>query len=1094
MFFVQGLFPRLKRNAHVRSCVLALVTLGLVANHVDAQAVASAQLSGIVTDTSGAVVPTAKISLENLDTHTSQTATVTSTGEYVFTALPIGRYQVRVEAQGFKTFMVPEVTLASGDKVREDATMQVGAVTENVEVQGQAPALQTDSATFGTLVTTQAVENLPLNGRNFMTLVQLTAGATEGLASNTLSGNRPDDRRMSSVLVINGASVPNWLLDGMDNFERIQNDIVVKPSVDGIAEMRVLTNDFDASIGRSANGVVSITTKSGTDSFHGTLYEYFRNDALDARNFFSPKKAEYRFNDFGGSVGGPIKKNKTFGFFDYERYFLRQGQTYTSTIPTLAMRNDNFNGVAIIFDPATTVANPNAPGTYMRTMFPNDTIPANRISPVATNFMNLYPVPQTSGLVNNYTSNLRKTQDYDTYDTRVDHHFNELNTFFARYSYNNGTTYTPGAFPIVNGIDPGGNAGVFPGTALQRSQALQANFIHIFTPTLLLELKAGYQRFALNSQSVDLGQNLATQFGIPGANHDYVSTGLPLMQPSGYETLGGASFVPLIEFENTFDYQGSLSWTKASHSMRLGAALIRRQVTNVQSSYPRGAYNFDGNATNDPSGAIPSGNAIASWLLGFPSVGQLNENLTWPGYRMWEPNVWFQDDWRVNRKLTLNLGVRYDVFTPLTEVHNQISNFDPATNKIIVAGVNGVSNTAGVKTDYSDIAPRFGFAYQAGGNWVLRGGFGIAYVPEFTGSNGLLKNAPFTDGYSFIQNQILPTYTLAQGFPPPMPESINNPTTGLIAVAENFQSTRVMQYNFTVQKEFGGNVVSAAYVASLTRHGVLSPNIDQPLPAPGNTNVLRPYYSVFPNISTISYQMSANTANYHSMQLVFERRLRHGLTVNSNFVWAHSLVGGAPGQLINNWHLEHGSASTDIRLRWTATADYQLPFEFKSNKFVNGIIGGWDFNAIAVVATGLPFTVTNATPRENISSAATQPGGVTVSDRPDRIAGCDAYAANATVTHWLNAACFFPQPLYAAGNSGPNILYGPPNRHLDIALFKLFPITESMQLQLRGEAYNLTNTPSFANPGAAFGSGTFGVISGTVGTPRQLGFMLKLLF
>jgi Carboxypeptidase regulatory-like domain/TonB dependent receptor-like, beta-barrel len=1087
-------FPRLERSLLAASFLFLFLGLLSSVHLADAQVIASAEMSGLVTDASGAVVPTAKVTLENLDTHTTQTASVTSTGEYVFTALPPGHYQVKVEAQGFKTFVVSNVTLAAGDKVREDATMQVGAVSESVEVQGQAPALQTDSATFGTLVTTQAVQDLPLNGRNFMTLVQLTAGATEGLASNTLSGNRPDDRRMSSVLVINGASVPDWLLDGMDNFERIQNDIVVKPSVDGIAEIRVLTNDFDASIGRSANGVVSITTKSGTDAFHGTLYEYFRNDALDARNFFSRTKAEYRFNDFGGSIGGPIKKNKTFGFFDYERYFLRQGQTYTSTIPTLAMRNGNFNGVALIFDPATTVPNPAKPGTYMRTPFMNDTIPANRISPIATNFMNLYPVPQTSSLVNNYTSNLKKTQDYDTYDIRVDHHFNELNTFFARYSYNDGTTYTPGAFPIVNGIDPGGNAGVFPGPALQRSQAVQANFVHIFTPTLLLELKAGYQRFALDSQSVDLGQNLATQFGIPGANHDYVSTGLPLMQPAGYETLGGASFVPLIEFENTFDYQGSLSWTKASHSLRMGAALIRRQVIDTQSSYPRGAYNFDGNATNDPSGAIPSGNAIASWLLGFPSVGQLNENLTWNGYRFWEPNVWFQDDWRVNRKLTLNLGIRYDVFTPLTEVHNQISNFDPATNRIIVAGVNGVSRTAGVKTDYSDVAPRFGFAYQPAQSWVVRGGFGIAYVPEFTGSNGLLKNAPFTDGYSFIQNQILPTYTLAQGFPPPMPESVTNPTTGLIAVAENFQSTRVMQYNLTVQKEFGGNVVSAAYVAALTRHGVLSPNIDQPLPAPGNTNLLRPYYSLFPNISTISYQASSNNANYHSMQLVFERRLRHGLTINSNFVWAHALTGGAPGQLINNWHLEHGSTSTDIRLRWTATADYQLPFAAKSNKWLNGVIGGWDFNAIAVVASGLPFTVTNATPRENISSAATQPGGVTVSDRPDRIAGCSGYAANPTVTNWLNAACFFPQPLYTAGNSGPNILYGPPNRHLDIALFKLFPIRESVQLQLRGEAYNLTNTPSFANPGSAFGSGTFGVISGTVGTPRQLGFMLKLLF
>jgi len=646
---------------------------------------------------------------------------------------------------------------------------------------------------------------------------------------------------------------------------------------------------------------------------------------------------------------------------------------------------------------------------------------------------------------------------------------------------------------VVNGIDPGGNAGVFPGTALQRSQAVQANYVHIFTPTLLLELKAAFQRFALNSQPVGLGQDLATQFGIPGANHDYVSSGLPLMQPAGYETLGAASFIPLIEFENTFHYQGSLSWTKSSHSLRMGAALIRRQVIDTQSSYPRGTYNFDGNATNDPSGALASGNPIASWLLAIPSVGQLNQNLTWNGYRMWEPNVWFQDDWRVNKKLTLNLGLRYDVFTPFTEVHNWISNVDPEINKISHAGVNGVSNTAGVRTDYSNVAPRFGFAYQPARSWVIRGGFGIAYVPQNANSNGLLKNPPFTNGYSFINDQIFPTHTLAEGFPPPQPQSPTNPTTGLIAVARNFQTTRVMQYNLTVQKEFSGNVVSAAYVASLTRHALLAPNIDQPLPGPGNVDLRRPYYFLFPNISTISYFLSANNTNYHSMQLIFERRLRGGLTINSNFVWAHALTGGAPGQLIDNWHLEHGSTGTDIRLRWTLSANYRLPFS-TSNKFLNGVIGGWDLNAIAVVASGLPFTVTNATPRENISSAATQPGGVTVSDRPNRVAGCDAYAANPTVSQWLNPTCFFAQPLYAAGNSGPNILYGPPNRHLDVSLFKSFPIKESVQLQFRVEAYNLTNTASFANPGSSFGSGTFGVISGTVGTPRQLGLTLKLLF
>jgi hypothetical protein len=290
------------------------------------------------------------------------------------------------------------------------------------------------------------------------------------------------------------------------------------------------------------------------------------------------------------------------------------------------------------------------------------------------------------------------------------------------------------------------------------------------------------------------------------------------------ETSGGASFLPLIEFENTFDYAGSMTWTKASHSIRFGASLIRRQVIDTQSSYPRGSYTFDGNATNDPSGAVPSGNAIAFWLLGIPGVGQLNQNLTWAGYRMWEPGFFVQDDWRVTRSLSLNIGVRYHIYTPFTEVHNWISNFDPATNKIIIAGVNGVSNTAGIKTDHSNLAPRLGFAQTVGRTWVIRGGFGISYVPQNGKSNGLLKNAPFTNGYSYINDQMFPTHTMAQGFPPPAAEDPNNPTTGLIAVAENFRSTRVMQYNLTVQKEINGNVISAGYVAALTRRGLLSPN------------------------------------------------------------------------------------------------------------------------------------------------------------------------------------------------------------------------------------------------------------------------------
>ena len=390
----------------------------------------TAALVGTVTDGSGAVVPSAKVVIENWDTRDTRTAPVSSSGEYVFTLLPVGRYSLRIEAAGFKTYTVPRVTLAGGDRTRQDVSMEAGVVTQNVEVEGQAPALQTDSATVANMITERAVQDLPLNGRNMAVLAQLTAGANEGLSTAATSGTRLEDRRPTSSLVVNGSLYNNWLLDGVDNNERIFSGVVVKPSIDAIAEFRVQTNVYAAEIGRSTGAVVSVLTKSGTNTIHGSLYEYFRNDKTDARDFFAAQgaKAKYRFNQLGGSFGGPIRKDKTFFFTDYEGYYLRQGVVITSTVPTMAMRSGNFAGVTTIYDPNSTRPDPNKPRSYIRDAFPNNAIPSARISPITTNYMGLYPVPISSALANNFVFAPLKTQNANTFDTRVDHRFSSATT------------------------------------------------------------------------------------------------------------------------------------------------------------------------------------------------------------------------------------------------------------------------------------------------------------------------------------------------------------------------------------------------------------------------------------------------------------------------------------------------------------------------------------------------------------------------------------------------------------------------------------------------------------------------------------------
>jgi len=1084
--------------------ILPLLTI-LLLSTATAQ-VNTADIIGLVTDPSGAAMPGVKILVRNAGTGEERSTVTDSAGDYTFTLLPVGHYSLRAEQSGFKTWNVPDVALAAGDRLRLDANLAVGGVEQSVDVSAQSPALQTDSSTVGTLVNEKGMQDLPLNGRNFVRLAQLAAGANEGEPAGMASGNGPDDRRQTSSIRMNGQSsyLNNFMIDGMDDNERFIGSVIIKPSIDALQEMKVESGIYSAEVGRTAGALVDLILKSGGNAFHGSIFEYFRNEKLDAKNFFAgpgPTPA-YKLNQYGGSIGGPIKKDKLFFFGDYEGYNLRQGKTSTSTVPTQAMRNGNFAGIANIFDPLSTTPSASSPSGYVRTPFPNNQIPLTAMDPAAVKIMNLYPLPQTNTLVNNYTASPEETQGSQKFDTRIDYTVSTQNTIYGRYSFNQTPTVYPSPLPEVNGIWPSAGTastqtGYWVGSSNQREQSMGAGWVHTFNPRLLLDVQGGYNRSYTATLPLNYGVNADSMLGIPGSNVDLDSSGLAAISIAGFNLLGDSGYLPLNEINNMYQLSAKLTYIRGRHTIKIGADFIRRYLTAFQSTQSRGAYTFDSNFTNDPSGAVAnSGNALASFLIGYPSSTNRQKYLVPPGapqYRWVEPDVFVQDDWRVNRWLTLNLGFRWDYFSPMVEANNLISNVNFSTGTIVIAGQNGTSASAGVKSYYfRDLSPRIGFAASIDNKTVLRGGFALTYVPVILGTPFALRNPPFVSLYTVTTSTTTVQNRLSDGLPAPVATNPANPTGTLTPVAFDLKTPYVQQFNLTLQRQLPMSLVaSAGWVAALGRDQPIGMPVDQPLPGPGSLQPRRPYYSMFPNVSSITDYGDWGNSNYNALQTSLERRFTRGFSLLGSYTWSHVLdnlagtIGGSSSlRYYNNRSIEYGSSPYDVRQRFTLFLNYELPFA-KNATGVTGILAaGWQLNAVALLQTGLPFTVTNAASRSNT-------GGT---DRPN-VTCNPVISGGGTVNAWFNTSCFAPQTLYTAGNEGFDILTGPGVTTLDLSIFKHFKIKERMQLEFRAESFNLTNTPNFSLPVATYGTATFGTINSTGNNlPRNIQLALKLTF
>jgi Carboxypeptidase regulatory-like domain/TonB dependent receptor len=1089
-----GLFQQSARVA------LAMLAVFVVATPALRAQLSTADIVGTITDQAGAVIVGAAVTAENLDTHEKRATPTNGSGDFVFNLVPPGPYTVTVQSSGFKLASTT-LTVVAGDRARADIQLQIGEATQTIEIQATTPALQTDSAALRTVVTEQSVQDLPLNGRNYVTLVQSTVGVGVGPSNSILSGTRPDERRQTANVTANGQNevFNNQMIDGMDNNEREQFTILMRPSIDMISEVKVETNAYSAEVGRAGGAVVNLITKSGTNQWHGGAYEYFRNDLLNANDFFSnlagTPRPKYRQNQFGGSFGGPIRKDKTFFFVDTEALRIVQGvPTGLLSTPTLFEEKNpgNFS---------------DQPGGPI--------IPPSLIDPVALNYWGLWPAPNVgppTAIASNYSANVNKTYNSTTYDARIDHSFSAADSFFARFSYNPTYNSQPSLFPPVNGVTAGG--GIYPGPSNADAQGYMADYVHIFSPTLVMELKTGFTRLNLATTSPSQGTNQSQKFGMPNTDVNAQISGLATVYLTGFVgtgsdfTLGDDRYVPIYDINNVFQDQGSLTWTKAGHNVKFGGGVIRRQLNYFQNTYGLGYFEFL---------STPLAN-LENLIQGTPTEIQRQVNYYKQYFRFWEPAVYVQDDWRAKSWLTLNIGLRWDHFSPITSAVGERSNYDLQTLSWIVGP------TAGVRAYWTNFEPRFGFAVNPRKGLVIRGGFGMSRFPQDYASGSLnLLNAPFVSQTIACFPAVTsgPTAcpagsgTLAEGAPiAPIP-ALNNQIPGVLAIhALDYPQAYIIQYNLTIQKQFGPNVFSMGYVGELARHLQYAPNINIPPPSAGALNPLV-YSAVLPNVTTMNYYTATGASEFNSAQFTFERRYSKGITTNVNYTFARNLTnisdGGATGAATVGAILpldrayDWGNSDIGIKHRISIAANYEIPFGRSANGWRKVVYGGWQANTLAFWQSGTPFTVLDAAFSPALSNVST----LVTTDRPNVAPGQSYAPANQTYLNWINVNAFTPQIRGTVGDEMRDQLYGPHQRSIDFSLFKDFPIKERSKLQFRAEVYNLANFENFGQPnvtitgwssplpgGVPLPSGQFGQItaSNAALNPRLFQLVMKLIF
>jgi len=1157
------------------ACLLLLLSASVL---LQAQ-VETGKIVGSVRDASGALVTDATVTATEVQTNVSRTTKTDSNGEYVITELKAGQYTVTVEHTGFKRAMQAAFKLDVNQVVRVDFNLAVGAVSEEMIVTAAEPLVESQTSSLGQVVERSRVNDLPLDGRDFVELAYLTPGVNQGpsLGYTVQQGNIPEDQRGNASIQVNGltATNNNFLLNGFDNNEQQIGIEVIQPSIDAIQEFKVQTSDFGADIGRGG-AVVNVVLKSGTNQFHGGVFEFLRNSALDARNYFDDPSlpiAPFKQNQFGGTFGGPIIKNKTFFFVDYQGTRIRQAQTDISIVPPLSERtgnfgdlltgqtfspcpnpsgNDPFFDTGTIFDPFTNTPYRCADGTQviLRKPIPGNIIPSCAgasdgacLDPAALKLVQLFPAPNRSLSSGNYLSNPVASNNQDSFDIRGDHQLTGKDSLSLTFSYNNVHAFAPDPFPG----DAGG--GTFSGHITNLARSAGIGDVHTFSPDKINEFKIGYSRYVVQAIQNFAGQSLAAQFGIPGIfnpANPLATGGLPSLQFSALSPLGSTDWFPEFLNENNYQYMDAFTYVRGRHSFKTGVDIRRRLHGFFQTQNQRGDMVFNELFTSDLSTDI-GGSDVASFLMGYPDSTYRDGQKGSFGMRWTEFSAYVMDDFRLNTKLTLNLGVRYDLFTPPVEQENRLANFDFSTGEFVSPQMSGASGSGNVQTNYKNFAPRIGFAWTP---WnektVVRGGFGIFYDVQADQNDAELPYNP--TGLIFSQSYIpaataIPSERISTGYPVPVYATIANPSGRASASFFNNPTTYIEEWNLNVERALSKTMaLQVAYVGTRGVHLAFLSNRNQPTapldsnfescPTPSDpscatgapTNFGRQYFKTVPNVGEIRTLSNGAWSISHGLQVKLEKRFSGNWSMLNSYTWQHSIGQTEEDEYLEpqdtyNLKAERGDNAPDFRHQFSSAWSYFLPIGPKqrfwaSNGPAHWVTEGWQLNGIVALHSGEAFTPLLSSDYTNTDSGAPRPNLIgNPYDFSNALAvGCPADTQ--TIACWFNPAAFAIPPLapgqtfaHDYGDARRGSLRGPAIYNVDASLFKNFSFTENWKLQFRVEAFNLLNTPQFAIPydavdqigsaassPAGFVPSLAGAITSTVHASRELQFALKLNF
>lgn len=1104
----------------------SLPAIGLLLFHPPLPAQSTkAELLGTVHDPAKLAVSNAEVRLTNVLTGIHSTSQTGVDGQYQFLALPAGEYRLSIVRDGFAPLTRDGIVLRVGDRTAIDLDLKLGDASQSVQVTAAAPLVQWSRGTVSFVVEQKKVVTLPLDGRNFVPLIALSPGVNlpPGNLLPRINGSRP--------------RTSEYVYDGISVLQPEPGQVAFYPIIDAIDEFRVEVNSYSAEYGRSNGGVIMVNQKSGSNELHGTLFEFFRNEKLNARNLFATAggKPRFRRNQYGFVLGGPIRKNSTFFFTDWQSTRLNSGVVRTSTVPTSAQRRGVFTNA--LFDPATTRR---LDGAWIRDAFPANTIPSTRLDRAAQAVVNRYPAPNVytvtgaEAAANNYRRVGNNDTVSDQFDGRLDRYFRTRHRVFGRYSFLRDDSKPTTPLP-----DGSGNltAGVI-GNTLTRADSVAAEHTLTVSPAAVNQLRFGYTRRKFDRASGRLSQGLAQATQIPNIPAGSLADVLPTYDIVGFQQLGPPAGGNADFTTSVTQFIDNYSLVKRSHSLKLGTDIRLQTLDVLQPPSPTGNFQFTNIFTGglSPAGASApnTGNAFASFLVG--QVGRFSidaqPEVIRPRARIAE--FFLQDDWRATRRLTLNLGVRYTLNFPSTVVEDRGAVFNLSTQRLEQLGASGTSRAAR-DLEKKNFAPRAGIAFKVTDSFVMRAGYGMTWIEQA----GI--TTPFTTPlFPFIQtlgqqtlDNIHPAFVLSQG-PTVTVQPVNADAglgQGVFGVQRNNGSGYAQQWNFTLQKTFGANwSLEAGYLGSkLTRLGVPDVNLNQLTVAqlalgsqltqqvanpyfgqiPANTSLgaaaiargqlLRPY----PRFTTVTlYRNNTGHSTYHSFQSRLEKRFSSGLTFTTAYTFSRLIDDAGAvfdsavltGPVANfqaadsfNKRLEKDVSTGSVPHIFSSGFVYELPFGRAGtlSGWRDAVGGGWQLAGIARAQSGSPIAVTQATNLNAFAGFGIQ--------RPNRLNDSTLPNDQRSTGRWFNTAAFGQAPQFTIGNASRNPVVGPGYRTLDLMLGKTFRLTERTRLEFRAESFNTANTPPLGNPNGSFGNAAFGTIT-TALDPRVYEFVLKLQF